>query len=55
MLKTFLQHIAGVLCKRTARKKQLILKKNMRILKIANNGQQAKATDFANASLWVKN
>ena len=29
--------------------------KNESILKIAKNGHQAKAIDFAKSSLWVKN
>ena len=41
MLKTFLQHIAVVLCKKWP--------------KMAKNGHQAKAIDFAKSSLWVKN
>ena len=29
--------------------------KNESILKMAKNGQQAKAIDFAKSSLWLKN
>ena len=39
---------------KTAPKKQLIFKNEI-ILKIAKNGHQAKAIDFAKSSLWVKN
>ena len=54
MLKTSLQHIAIVLCKKTAPKKRYY-SKNESILKIAKNGHQAKAIAFAKPSLWVKN
>ena len=54
MLKTFLQHIAVVLCKKRLEKTPNI-RKNESILKIAKNGHQAKAIDLAKSSLWVKN
>ena len=54
MFKTFLQHIAVVLCKKTAPKTTNI-RKNKSILKMAKNGHQAKAIDFAKSSHWVKN
>ena len=54
MLKTFLQHIAIVLCKKRFQK-TANNKKNESILKIAKNGHQAKAIDFAKSSLWLKN
>ena len=54
MLKTFLQHIAVVLCKKRLQKPANI-QKNQSILKIAKNGHQAKAIDLAKSSLWVKN
>ena len=54
MLKTFLQHIAVVLCKKRLEKTANI-QKNQSILKIAKNGHQAKAIDLAKSSLWVKN
>ena len=51
MLKTFLQHITIVLCKKTARKNSLY-SKNESNLKIAKNGHQAKAIAFAKSSLF---
>ena len=45
MLKTFLQHIAVVLCKKPARKNSLY-SKNESILKMAKNGHEAKAVDL---------
>ena len=44
MLKTFLQHIAVVVCKERLQKTPKILK-NESILKIAKNGHQPKAID----------
>ena len=54
MVKTFLQHIAVVLCKKQL-KKNSSYSKNESILKMAKNGHQAKAIAFAKSSLWVKN
>ena len=54
MLKTFLQHIAVVLYTKTALKTSLY-SKNESNTKIAKNGHQAKAIDFAKSSFWVKN
>ena len=52
MLKTFLQHIAVVLCKKRLQKNSQY-SKNENILKMAKNGHQAKAIDYAKSSLWV--
>ena len=54
MLKTFLQHIAVVLCKKGLEKKANNWR-NDSILKMAKNGHQAKAIDFAKSSLLLKN
>ena len=35
--------------------KNSLYSKNESIVKIAKNGHQAKAIDFAKSSLWVKN
>ena len=53
ILKTFLQDIPVVLCKKTARKNSYY-SKNETILKIGINGNQAKALAFAKRSLWIK-
>ena len=54
MLKKFLEYIAVVLAKKWLQKNTLY-SKNESILKIAKNGHQAKAIDFAKSSLWVEN
>ena len=54
MLKTFLQHIVVVLCKKRLQKNSQHFR-NESILKIAKNSHQAKAIAFAKCSLWVKN
>ena len=54
MLKTFLQHIAVVLCKKRLEKTANNWR-NESILKMAQNGHQAKAIDYAKSSLWLKN
>ena len=54
MLKTFLQHIAVVLCKKRLEKTANI-RKMRAFLKMAKNGHQVKAIDLAKSSLWVKN
>ena len=54
MLKTFLQHIAVVLCKKRLQKTANI-RKIKGILKMAKNAHQAKAIAFAKSSLCVKN
>ena len=54
MLKTFLQDIAVVLCKKRLEKTANV-RKNESILKIGKNGHQAKAIALAKWSLWVKN
>ena len=54
MSKTFLQHIEVVLCKKRLEKTANI-GKNESILKMAKNGHQAKAIEFAKSSLWLKN
>ena len=50
MPKTFLQHIAVVLCKKRLQKTA-----NIKNWEDIENGYQAKAIDFAKSSLWVKN
>ena len=54
MLKTFLQHIAVVLCKKRLEKTANI-RKVRAFSKLAKSGHQAKAIAFAKSSLWVKN
>ena len=54
MLKTFLQHIGVVLCKKRLEETANNWR-NESILKMAKNGHQGKAIDFAKSSLWLKN
>ena len=65
MLKTFIHHIAVVLCKKRLQKTAIIRKMKaffkypkmatkQRLLKIAKNGHQAKAIDLPKSLIWVK-
>ena len=54
MLKTFLQDIAVVLCKKRLEKTANI-RKMRAFLKLGKNNHQAKAIALAKWSLWVKN
>ena len=53
MLKTFLQHIAVVLCKKRLQKTANI--REIRAFWKLQKWPQAKAIDFPKSSLWVKN
>ena len=53
MLKTSLQHIAVVLCKKNGSKKQIIFEKGD-YFENCKNGHKVNAIDFAKSSGWVK-